>query len=100
MRTHRVAMHPAFVQLRVHPLASWVRQLDQQRRQNHRLSILLLGCGPSLAIWANPVRFFVVIQGLFKTKFRLEHGLFVTKFRCLQGLQGLFKSKFRTPTPF
>jgi hypothetical protein len=40
VRIHRVAMHQAFVQFLVHPLASWVRHLDEQRRQNHRLSIL------------------------------------------------------------
>ena len=40
MRIHRVAMLKAFVHFRVHLLASWVRHLDQQRRQNHRLSIL------------------------------------------------------------
>jgi hypothetical protein len=40
MRIHRVAMLQAFVHFPVHLLASWVRHLDQQRRQNHRLSIL------------------------------------------------------------
>jgi hypothetical protein len=36
MRIHRVAMLQAFVHFPVHHLASWVRHLDQQRRQNHR----------------------------------------------------------------
>ena len=39
MRIHRVAMPQAFVHFPVHLLASWVRHLDQQRRQNHRLTI-------------------------------------------------------------
>jgi len=36
MRIHRVARLQAFVHFPVHHLASWVRHLDQQRRQNHR----------------------------------------------------------------
>ena len=79
MRIHRVAMLQAFVQFPVHPLASWVRHLDQQRRQNHRLSILPDGRKLEYRVK-------LVTQGLFKTKFRSEHGLFVTKCRCLQGL--------------
>jgi hypothetical protein len=43
MRIHRVAMPQAFVHFRVHLLVSWVRHLDQQRRQNHRLTILAVG---------------------------------------------------------
>ena len=89
MRIHCVAMLQAFVHFPVHPLASWVRHLDQQRRQNHRLSILpdgrKLEYRVKLITLKRPCM--TLQTPKFSSKFSFKKAQNQrTKFRCLQGL--------------